>query len=68
MSKSCYVKINLTLYFLFFIHNPFFSVQKVAKKFKKYSKIVIAKIDAFINDLPPAYRTDIFPTIFFATM
>ena len=47
---------------------PYVFIQKLAKKFKKYSKIVITKIDAFINDLPPAYRTDIFPTIFFATM
>ncbi len=39
----------------------------MAKKFKKYAKLEFAKIDAFVNDLPPAYYTDIYPTIFFAT-
>ena len=39
--------------------------KKLAKKFKKYENLVIAKFDATANDAPPEFEFKGFPTIFF---
>ncbi|CAF4035415.1 unnamed protein product, partial [Rotaria magnacalcarata] len=39
---------------------------ELAKKLKKETSIVIAKMDATENDVPPAYEVQGFPTIYFA--
>jgi protein disulfide isomerase family A protein 3 len=40
--------------------------EELAQKLKDESDIVIAKIDATANDIPPTYEVRGFPTIFFA--
>lgn len=39
--------------------------KELAKKFKKYEDLVIAKFDATANDAPPEFEFKGFPTIFF---
>lgn len=39
--------------------------KQLAKKFKKYEDLVIAKFDATANDAPPEFEFKGFPTIFF---
>ena len=39
--------------------------KQLAKKFKQYSNLVIAKFDATANDAPPEFEFKGFPTIFF---
>ena len=39
--------------------------KQLAKKFKKYQDLVIAKFDATSNDAPPEFEFKGFPTIFF---
>jgi len=40
--------------------------EELAKKLKKYDSVVIAKIDATANDIPPEYSAKGYPTIYFA--
>eukprot|EP01147_Barroeca_monosierra_P001726 gene1726-4846_t len=40
--------------------------KKLAKKLSKVDDLVIAKMDATANDVPPPYKVTGFPTIFFA--
>lgn len=40
--------------------------EELAKKLKNEDEIVIAKIDATANDIPPAYNVRGFPTIYYA--
>ncbi|KAL5007449.1 hypothetical protein ScPMuIL_016255 [Solemya velum] len=40
--------------------------KKLAKKFQKEKKIVIAKMDSTVNDAPDNFKTTGFPTIYFA--
>ena len=39
--------------------------KELAKRFKKYENLVIAKFDATANDAPPEFEFKGFPTIFF---
>ena len=39
--------------------------KQLAKRFKKYPDLVIAKFDATANDAPPEFEFKGFPTIFF---
>lgn len=39
--------------------------KQLAKQFKKYPDLVIAKFDATANDAPPEFEFQGFPTIFF---
>lgn len=39
--------------------------KQLAKKFKRYKDLVIAKFDATANDAPPEFEFKGFPTIFF---
>ena len=39
--------------------------KQLAKKFKKYEDLIIAKFDATANDAPPEFEFKGFPTIFF---
>ncbi len=45
----------------------YYSLQKVAKKYKKHKNMAMVKIDALVNDVPPQFYTHTYPTIYFAT-
>lgn len=40
--------------------------KKLGKRFKDEANLVIAKIDATANDIPPEYSAEGFPTIYFS--